>query len=80
MLYPKPLLSQEMKNRPELATSIWRSLNALSLDTLKDQSRVYGDGLYKLEPGELARVSIDTLNYLLTDRLLTSSQLSFDFA
>lgn len=80
LLYPKPFLLQEMKNRPELAISIWRYLNALSSDTLKDQSRVYGDGLYKLEPRELANVPVGTLNHLLMDRSIIPCQFSFDFA
>jgi len=80
MLYPKPFLLQEMKNRPELATSIWHYLNAISSDTLKDQGRVYGDGLYKLEPRELAHVPIGSIRYLLTNRLTIPSQISFDFA
>jgi len=80
LLYPKPFLSQEMKSRPELATLIWQYLNTLSSDTLKDQGRVYGDGLYKLEPRELANVPVDSLSHLLTNRLIIPSQISFDFA
>lgn len=80
LLYPKPFLLQEIKSRPELATFIWQHLNDLSSDTLKDQGRVYGDGLYKLEPRELANISIDSLSHLLTNRLTIPSQISFDFA
>ena len=80
LLYPKPFLLQEIKSRPELATFIWQYLNDLSSDTLKDQGRVYGDGLYKLEPRELANVPVDSLSHLLTNRLTSPSQVSFDFA
>jgi adenine-specific DNA-methyltransferase len=58
LLYPKPFLLQELKTRPELATFIRQYLNDLSSGMLKDQSRVYGDGLYKLEPRELANVPL----------------------
>jgi len=80
LLYPKPFLLQEMKSRPKLTTFIWQYLNTLSSDTLKDQGRVYGDGLYKLEPRELANVPVDSLSHLLTNRLTIPSQVSFDFA
>jgi adenine-specific DNA-methyltransferase len=80
MLYPKPFLLQEIKSRPELATFIWQYLNNLPSDTLKDQGRVYGDGLYKLEPRELANVPIDPIGHVLTKRLTIPSQISLDFA
>ena len=39
--------------------SIWQKLNQLDPDTLKGEGRVYGGGLHKLEPNELANASID---------------------
>ena len=58
MLYPRKHLSVILNNRPELLRTIWLTLNQISQETLFDEGRVYGGGLHKLEPNELANVSI----------------------
>lgn len=65
MLYPKPHL-QEMLNRdPNLLEEVWRVLNGIPLSDLLKEGRVYGGGLYKVEPKELRRVSTGQLMQLI---------------
>lgn len=61
MLYPKPHLQKLLDADPQLAHRIWQALNAISLDMLIDEGRVYGGGLYKMEPRELGNVPADSL-------------------
>jgi hypothetical protein len=59
MLYPKPNLEKELKGDPNLLKAVWQTLNEISPDVLVSGGRVYGGGLHKIEPGELANVSAD---------------------
>jgi adenine-specific DNA-methyltransferase len=61
MLYPKPNLKGMLERDPYLLESIWRVLNCIPLGELLKEGRVYGGGLYKLEPNELAHVASDEL-------------------
>jgi adenine-specific DNA-methyltransferase len=54
MLYPKPRLKYLLHSRPGLAAMVWQALNEIPLASLLGQGRVYGGGLHKLEPKELA--------------------------
>lgn len=56
LLYPKPLLARAMTLDHTLIRRVWQVLNALSPDALLGEGRVYGGGLHKLEPKELANV------------------------
>ena len=56
LLYPKPPLERVLKNTPALSRSIWQALNSIAPETLISEGRVYGGGLHKLEPKELAHV------------------------
>ncbi|MBN2465814.1 N-6 DNA methylase [candidate division WOR-3 bacterium] len=56
MLYPKPALRAAMEHDSGLLERIWQKLNSLSADTLLQEGRVYGGGMHKLEPKELAKV------------------------
>lgn len=58
LLYPKPALAAAMKADSGLIERIWRYLNGLDAAALARQGRVYGGGLFKLEPAELAAVRI----------------------
>jgi predicted RNA methylase len=57
-LYPKPALQEKLAKTPGLIDNIWRQLNAISVEDLLSEGRVYGGGLYKLEPKELGRVPL----------------------
>lgn len=60
-LYPNPMLSNAIAARPDLKQTIWRSLQGIAVDRLVDEGRVYGGGLYKLEPKELGNLPIDDI-------------------
>lgn len=64
MLYPKPVLAAWLSRDPELYVAIWKALSSITAETLKGEGRVYGGGLHKLEPKELANVAA---NFILTD-------------
>ncbi|MHC5731479.1 MAG: SAM-dependent DNA methyltransferase, partial [Nostoc sp.] len=53
MLYPKPVLTQALSQNPEKIKQVWQALNEISDEMLMGEGRVYGGGLYKLEPKEL---------------------------
>ncbi len=56
LLYPKLELANAIGNNTKLALQIWEFLNGIDSATLLGEGRVYGGGLYKLEPKELANV------------------------
>lgn len=61
MLSPKPALAKLLQNDPELYRHIWNALKHITPEVLIGEGRVYGGGLYKLEPGELMNAPADTL-------------------
>jgi hypothetical protein len=66
-MYPTPLLGRALSREPQLMRRIWSALNALTPDQLLGEGRVYGGGLHKLEPRELANVPVPSLAALLPD-------------
>lgn len=61
MLYPKSILKQTIKDKPELLRSIWKALKNISASVLIGEGRIYGGGLYKIEPNELANTPVNTI-------------------
>jgi adenine-specific DNA-methyltransferase len=59
MLYPKPALERAIKDNPLLSYRIWKALNSITSESLMKEGRVYGGGLYKLEPNELGNIPAD---------------------
>lgn len=55
-MYPKQPLLAALALDPTLARRVWLALNAIPAETLLSEGRVYGGGLHKLEPKELANV------------------------
>ncbi len=53
MLYPKPVLAMPLSQNSQLRKQVWQALNEISDQMLMGEGRVYGGGLYKLEPKEL---------------------------
>ncbi len=65
LLYPKPMLARALMRSPQLARKVWAALNEISPKTLLGEGRVYGGGLYKMEPKELANVPAEAIAALL---------------
>lgn len=61
MLYPQPLLAKQLAHDPAALRRLWQALNAIDRETLLGNGRVYGGGMHKLEPKELANVPADAL-------------------
>ncbi len=64
-LYPKPMLARKLEREPQLKETIWRALNQLQPASMVAEGRVYGGGLHKMEPKELAEVPVPNLADLL---------------
>lgn len=78
MLYPQPALKSELQDNPKLIEAVWQALNKIPSNTLTGEGRVYGGGLYKIEPNELANAPADDLLTLLpTLSGVVRTQLSF---
>ena len=61
MMYPKTHLETLISTEPEMLKSVWKALNSIPIQSLVNEGRVYGDGLHKLEPRELANTPADIL-------------------
>lgn len=61
MMYPKARLEALISSNPELIKPVWKALNSIPTQSLIHEGRVYGDGLHKLEPRELANAPADHL-------------------
>lgn len=61
MMYPKQNLATLLTAKPKLLKLVWKALNSISMQSLIYEGRVYGDGLHKLEPRELANAPADVL-------------------
>jgi adenine-specific DNA-methyltransferase len=61
MLYPKPALEKELKDKPELLRVVWQALNEIPPEVLMGEGRIYGGGLHKIEPNELGSAPADSI-------------------
>ncbi|MEO5373906.1 MAG: SAM-dependent DNA methyltransferase [Alphaproteobacteria bacterium] len=66
LMYPKPQLQAALDAHPGLDRRVWEMLRTIGPEDLMGEGRVYGGGLYKLEPKELARVEGGGIAALLT--------------
>lgn len=57
MLYPKNHLAAMLRRYPARAADVHLMLGQITGHELRGEGRVYGGGLNKIEPGELARIS-----------------------
>jgi len=81
MLYPTPLLQCYIDIDPEALSKIHRALLSLTAEDLRNGGRVYGGGLHKIEPKELAALDATVLIELAPELLRQSvenEQLTFD--
>ncbi len=67
LLYPKPILANAVTRDRTLLRQVWRVLNDLCPESLLGEGRVYGGGLHKLEPNELANVDAAAIADLIPD-------------
>jgi adenine-specific DNA-methyltransferase len=56
MLYPKGPLLAALQKRPELEEQVFNTLRRITPGELISEGRVYGGGLHKVEPKELAQI------------------------
>jgi adenine-specific DNA-methyltransferase len=56
MLYPKSRLQEALNNHPELAAKVFEALQSVTPGQFIAEGRVYGGGLHKVEPKELAQI------------------------
>ncbi len=56
MLYPQGRLRDALKNHPELEADVFKALQQITPAQLVSEGRVYGGGLHKVEPKELAQI------------------------
>jgi len=68
MLYPRGELAALLRQQPELAESTFRLLQTVTSEDFVTESRVYGGGLHKLEPKELARVRANAFGRIVSPR------------
>jgi len=64
-MYPTAKLALVLEKQPDLIRQVWKELNQISAETLLGEGRVYGGGLHKLEPKELANVPLKSLEGVL---------------
>lgn len=78
-MYPKPVLARRIKADPILIRRVWEILNTITPQQLIGEGRVYGGGLYKLEPQELGKVDATAISHLIPDfkRPIANKQLGF---
>ena len=73
-LYPTAFLEHWTKRDPLLMRRIWELLNNIPAPRLLGEGRVYGGGLHKLEPKELANLPIPEIAQLLPRELIIERQ------
>ena len=61
MLYPKSRLQEALKNHPELEAKVFEALQRITPGQFVSEGRVYGGGLHKVEPKELAQIPARTV-------------------
>jgi hypothetical protein len=68
LLYPKGELEAALAARPELYPVVFAQLQALTGEHLIKEGRVYGGGLHKMEPKELANLPAGALTRIIQAR------------
>jgi hypothetical protein len=74
LLYPDPSLALQINHHPQRVKAVWRALTEIQSEILMGEGRVYGGGLHKLEPNELANAPADRLLAVLPELSLDSNR------
>jgi adenine-specific DNA-methyltransferase len=61
MLYPKSCLQEALAKHPEFEARVFGALQRITPAQLQSEGRVYGGGLHKVEPKELAQIPARTV-------------------
>jgi hypothetical protein len=56
MLYPKGPMKDALTRHPELAEKVFEEMQSIEPAQFLSEGRVYGGGLHKVEPRELAQI------------------------
>jgi hypothetical protein len=65
LLYPRDELARFIGGATDRARAVWHELCAIGAESLSCAGRVYGGGMYKLEPRELADISVPGIGSML---------------
>lgn len=79
-MYPTPVLASALAKDPALIRPVWEALNRITPEQLLGEGRVYGGGLHKLEPKELANVPVPEIASLLPDFPVRQAEMFFEAA
>lgn len=69
-LYPKEHISNILYSNPDYLNMVKNFFDEIDISKLLEEGRVYGGGMYKLEPKELAKVKAEELRFLLDGNLV----------
>lgn len=69
LLYPKPQYASCLQDH-DVLIKVWETLNAIPIELLVKSGRVYGGGLYKIEPRELMQVPVASLEKILGSKYI----------
>lgn len=64
-LEPLPHIRDLLSKHKDLRVKVWKALNSICDEKMKEEGRVYGGGMHKMEPKELANVPANELARLL---------------
>jgi adenine-specific DNA-methyltransferase len=79
-LYPTGRLAETLHRNPDWGAVVFSLLGEITGHELREEGRVYGGGLHKIEPGELSRISAEPFTRRPSVlRKVRPRQLVFDF-
>jgi adenine-specific DNA-methyltransferase len=67
MLYPKGKFKRAIESDYKFRHAVWQGLSSIGPEMLIGKGRLYGGGLHKMEPKELANVHADAILHLLSE-------------
>lgn len=75
ILCPKPMLKKVLEDDPKVVIQVWQAFETIAPKILIEEGRVYGGGMHKLEPSELANVPAGNI-FQLIQKYLTLAQIN----
>ena len=65
ILYPTAQIIKKFEQNPEFIELLFKALNRITAREMLDEGRVYGGGMYKIEPKELSNLPATEIKSLL---------------